>query len=296
MIDEIKITSLSGRGSVVMRTKDHNGYWLGPVDWGQAEGRHQTYSYYNQVGESIVSTTIATRPLTITGWVIATEEVTLQSRCDFLNAFISPMEDYCLEYRNRKINFRPDSSIVYTRERRSDNEIVRKFMIQAICPYPLFKDLNDTSIPFDATRNRFVFPTNWGQTNPLVFAIQEKIYNVAINNTGGIATGIVALLKFSGDVQNPRIKNLTTDKFIGVTSVFHNGERLEMSTSPGNKYIKRILEDGTEENLIKYRDYQMNWIMLEPGENILAIDCDNLDQRANMTVTVKYTPLYLEVE
>ncbi len=69
MIDEIKITSLTGRRNVVMRTKDHNGYWLCPVDWGQAEGRHQTYSYYNQVSESIVSTTIATHPLTITGWV-----------------------------------------------------------------------------------------------------------------------------------------------------------------------------------------------------------------------------------
>ena len=30
MIDEIKLTSLSGRGSVVMKARDYAGYWLGP--------------------------------------------------------------------------------------------------------------------------------------------------------------------------------------------------------------------------------------------------------------------------
>ena len=54
MIDEIKITSLSGRGSVYMKQGEYWNYWLGPVDWGRVEGQHQTYSYYRQVGKHIV--------------------------------------------------------------------------------------------------------------------------------------------------------------------------------------------------------------------------------------------------
>ena len=58
MIEEIKITSLSGRGSLSIKKGEYWNYWLGPVDWGQVQGQHQTYSYPTQVGESIVSTTI----------------------------------------------------------------------------------------------------------------------------------------------------------------------------------------------------------------------------------------------
>lgn len=295
MIDEIKITSLSGRGTLSMKTREYWSYWLGKVDWGQVEGNHQTYNYYNQVGESIVSTTVRTRPLSITGWVIA-HDGDLQTRCDYLNAFISPVEDYTLECKGKKIQFRPDASVIYTRERRSDNDVIRKFMIQATCPYPLFTDTEDTAVSFDQTGKRFRFPTDWGQETPLVFGVVGKAYSVTVNNKGGFATGITAQIKFSGNVTNPRIKNMTTGKFIGVNRDFTRGEQLEISTVPGSKHMRLRTADGAEVNLIKYRDYQTTWIQLQPGNNLIALDCDDLDERANMDVTLYYTPLYLEVE
>ncbi len=296
MINKIKITSLAGRGSVTMETRNHQGYWLGAVDWGEVEGQHNTYSYPNQIGESIVSTSIGTRSLSITGWVIDADESTMQSRCNFLNAFFSPVEDYVLEYKNRKIQFRPDASIRYAPEYESNNEKVRSFLLQATCPYPLFTDLTDTAVPFDLTENRFVFPTSWGQSEPLIFASANRAYSAQVNNVGGFSAGLTAVLKFSGDVHNPRIKNLTSGNFIGVNGTFHDEERLEICTVPGKKSIKTFLADGTEVNIIKYRDYRMSWIQLVPGTNVLALDCDDLDERANMTVTVYFTPLYLEVE
>lgn len=297
MIDSIKITSLSGRGSVDMRTEDYRGYWLGPVDWGQVQGQHQGYSYYNQVGESIISTTVLTRELSIAGWVVDSGGgESLQSRCDFLNSFISPVEDYMLEYKGKKIQFRPDCSIVYSREYIRNNEKVRRFLIQATCPYPLFTDQEDTATGFDSSWKRFRFPTGFGKVKPLVFAITSKAYSAEIQNSGGFATGLTAVIRFTGAVQSPRLKNLTTDKMIGVTKTFSQGERLEISTSPGNKHMTLYKANGEAENLIKYRDYRTNWIQLVPGTNLLALDCDDLDQRANMDVTIYFTPLYLEVE
>lgn len=296
MIERIEITSLSGRGSVSMETRDYHGYWLGPVDWGSVEGQHQTYSYYNQIGESIVSTTALPRALSITGWVIDAGLGTLQSRCDFLNKFFSPTEDYSLEYKGKKINFRPDSSIHYSPIRQENNAIVRKFLIQATCPYPLFTDNEDTEVTFDSTGKMFRFPTDWGQSEPIVFAVIGEAYNKEINNTGSFQTGIVAKIRFAGDVINPRLKNLTTDKFIGVNRTFQKGERLEISTVLGNKYMTLYTEDGQARNIIKNRDFRTTWIQLEPGGNILAIDCDDLSQRGNMEITVSFTPLYLEVQ
>lgn len=296
MIDEITITSLSGRGSVTMKTKDHTGYWLGPVDWGQVQGQHQTYKYYNQVGSSIVGTSVQERPLSVTGWVMDAGESTLQQRCDFLNAFISPVEDYILEYKNKKIQFRPDISIAYSREYIKNNGKVRRFLIQATCPYPLFSDSKDTAVSFDQSGKQFRFPTGFGRKTPLVFAVVNKAYSTVIRNTGGFAAGFTGRIRFSGEVVNPRIHNLTTDKLIGANRTFTRGEQLEISTVPGSKHIYLWTIDGEKEDIIKDRDFRTAWPLLQPGDNRIAIDCDDLDQRQNMEVTLYYTSLYLEVE
>lgn len=295
MIDEITITSLSGRGSLFLRKREYWGYWLGPVDWGQVQGQHQTYAYVNQVGESIVSTTVGTRPLSITGWVVDGDGQ-IQERCDRLNAFISPVEDYTLEYKGKKIQFRPDISVAYSREYIKNNEKVRRFLIQGTCPFPLFSDQEDTAVSFDRNDKLLHFPTGWGQEEPLVFAAIGKAYNVTVDNRGGFSTGFMVCIRFSGEVQNPKIWNMTTGKFVGVNHTFSAGEQLEISTLPGSKHITLWTADGEKTDLIKRRDWQTVWIQLQPGENLIAVDCADLDQRASMDVTLYYTPLYLEVE
>lgn len=295
MIKEIKITSLSGRGILFLKSKEYFGYWLGPVDWGQVSGQHQTYNYLNQIGESIVSTTVGTRPLSITGWVVDGNGQ-IQERCDYLNSFISPVEDYELEYKGKKIQFRPDISVAYSPEYSKNNEKVRRFLIQGTCPYPLFTDSEETEASFDATTKMFHFPTDWGQSDPLVFAVTGKAYNVTVNNQGGFSTGFIVKIWFSGEVRNPKIWNMTTGKYIGVNRAFNRGEQLEFSTVPGSKHITLWSENGAKNDLIKYRDYQTSWIQLQPGENLIAVACDDLDQRNSMEVTLYYTAQYLEVE
>lgn len=295
MIDEITITSLSGRGSLFLKSKEYFGYWLGPVDWGQVQGQHQTYSYYNQVGESIVSTTVGTRPLSITGWVVDGVGQ-IQERCDRLNAFISPVEDYYLEYKGKKIQFRPDISVAYSPEYSKNNEKVRRFLIQGTCPYPLFTDQEDTEVLFDQTVKMFRFPTDWGQETPLVFAVVGNAYNTTVENRGGFSAGFIVRVRFSGEVKDPKIWNMTTGKFVGVTRTFARGEQLEISTVPGSKHITLWTEAGEKVDLIKNRDYRTSWIQLQPGANTIAIDCADLNQRSSMEVKLYYTPLYLEVE
>lgn len=296
MIEEIKITSLSGRGTLFLKRREYFGYWLGPVDWGQVQGQHQTYSYYRQVGKQIVDTTIGTRALSITGWVVDGGG-NIQDRCDFLNTFISPVEDYSLEYKNRRIQFRPDISVAYSPEYMKNNEKVRRFLIQGTCPFPLFTDRNDTEVPFDQIRKLFRFPTNFGRTEPLVFAVVGKAYSVRVNNRGGFASGFVVRVRFSGEVSAPKVLNMDTGKFIGVNRTFTRGEQLEISTVPGSKHILLWTADGEKVDLIKYRDFRSSFdTQLLPGENRIAVDCADLDQRASMDVTLYYTPLYLEVE
>lgn len=298
MIKEIKITSLTGRGSVTMKDRDYKEYWLGPVDWGRVQGEHQTYEYYNQVGQKIVGTKVGERSLSIIGWVVDGGAGDLRRRCDFLNAFISPVEDYILEYQGKKIQFRPDASIGYGKDKLKNNELVRQFLITATMPYPLFSDAQNTASAFDSSGKLFRFPQNFGRTAPVVFGSQKKTYSVEVHNAGGFQTGMLIKLRFSGEVQNPRIKNLTTEGMAGVRRTFNRGETLEIDTAPGKKKMLLTTADGKEQNIMKYRDVNTTWrkMLLAPGRNLLTLDCDSLDQRAAMSVTVFYTPLYLEVE
>ena len=296
MIDEIKITSLTGRGSVTMQTQSPAGYWLGRVDWGQAGGAHQAYTAFNRIGEFIASTSLGSRALSIPGWVIEDSAATLKRRCEFLNSFISPVEDYELEYHGRKIRFRPDSSVVYSRDRRSDNRVLRRFLIQATCPFPLFSSVDETVVPFDSSAKLFRFSPDFGQVAPLVFATTERLYNTRINNPGGFATGVTIQITFVGNVTNPKIRDLKTNQAIGVDKSFVAGDRLTICTISGRKAVTVRHEDNSEENYIRHRSIDTVWLQLAPGANIWAIECSELTQRANMRVNILFTPLHLEVE
>ena len=279
-----------------MKNNDYSSYWLGEVDWGQASGSHNTNKYHSQVGASIISTSVQERALSITGWVLDAGENTLQERCDFLNAFISPVEDYSLEYNGKKIGFRPDSSIVYSPEYKKNNEKVRRFLIQATCPFPLFSDIEYTEIPFDRSRKLFHFKTGFGRKKPLVFAVIDKAHSITVMNPGGFSTGFIVRIRFSGEVHNPKVWNIVTGKFIGVNYAFARGQQLELCTISGNKHITLYNEENEEIDLIKERDFQSSFnTQLQPGKNIISVECENQLELSNMDLTLYYSPLYLEV-
>lgn len=295
MINEIKITSLAGRGSMNMMRGDRRGYWLEDVDWGQVEGQHNTYGFYNQVGESIVSTTVNSRAITITGLVFENQG-TMRARLDALNAFISPVEDYTLIYNDRKIQFRPDRSVIYSREYLTNNGKLRKFMIQGTVAYPLFSGAEDAIVEFLEATPMFTFPSGLGMSEPVVFGLSSAVQSATINNTGGFEAGVTIRLDFSGEVQNPRVYNRTTGKFVGVDRTFSAGESLEICTVPGEKHITLTNVYGEEENMIRYRNYQMSWWTLQPGANVVALECLDASQIKYMDIEIRYSPLYMEVE
>ncbi len=219
MIEHIAIESLSNGERIEIGMDGHQEYWLERVDWGQVAGSHNTYSLFNQVGESIVSTSMSPRPLSVMGWVVD-DSTPLRTRCSFLNRFISPASDYLLKFEKYQIGFRPDASVIYGREHTVNNIKMRQFLIQATCPQPLFSETIEQMVPFDFSTKRFRFPTEFGQTEPILFALTEKVYNTKIHNPGGFSVGVTIDIAFIGNVTNPGVRDLRTNKFIGVDKSF----------------------------------------------------------------------------
>lgn len=295
MIEHITMESLSSGERIEIGMDGYQEYWLERVDWGQATGSHNTYSLFNQVGESIVSTSLPPRSLSVTGWVVD-DSTPLRTRCSFLNRFISPMSDYLLKFEKYQIGFRPDASVIYGREYTVNNIKMRQFLIQATCPQPVFSETIEQRVPFDFSTKRFRFPTDFGQTAPILFALTEKVYNTKIHNPGGFSVGVTIDIAFIGNVTNPGVRDLRTNKFIGVDKSFVSGDRITIVTIPGKKSMTVKHQDDSVENLIKYRNVQTSWLQLAPGNNTWALECSNLEERANMQVHVLFHPVHLEVE
>lgn len=294
MIQQITLTSVTGRGSITMTYGDRRTYWLDDVDWGQVEGSHSTYNYLNQIGESIVSTTIRSRPIQITGFVVEYDN-TLQDRCDHLNTYISPSEDYWIEYGDYKIKFRPDASITWSRTYPENSLKGRKFLIQGTAPFPLFQGSENTIQEFSSVYGLFHFPHDFGSSESFSYGMSTISSNITVQNTGGFETGIIAEISFSAELSNPIITNITTGKYLKVNYTFQSGDTLMISTMPGEKYM-RLYRGEDEINVIKYRDVGMSWWTLQSGDNKLSLTCSDITELGGMAAQIYYTPLYQEVE
>ena len=295
MIDQITIESES-RGTIEMVRGTRLGYYLDDVEFAKPDVNHNTYSYSNQVGASIASTSVGERDITIRGYVLEIGQNTLQDRCDALNDYFSPLEDYTLHYKGWKMKFRPDGPIIWAREFKSNNMGGRSFMLQATAAFPLFSKTENTAVTFDSEEKLFHFPTSFGSDTPFAFSVTSEVYGVDVFNDGGADTGIIGQITFTGSVTNPRLVNRTLGKYVGVNHTFAAGEVLEISTISGDKHITLIDSGGQTVNLMKKRDVGTTWWQLIPGINAVSFTCEDVTEIGSMSVVLYYAPLRWEVE
>ena len=69
---------------------------------------------------------------------------------------------------------------------------------------------------------------------------------------------------------NPKVYNLTTGKFFGITTTVRPGETLEIDADAVTAEL-----DGV--NVLASRISGSNWIFLSPGNNAILLTGDNFD-------------------
>lgn len=297
MIDEITLTNKATGKTIILGKNGWQEFWLENIDWGQIEGSHNVYSSYNVPGDTVISTRILTRPVSITGWIISDITKSVDERAAVLNKFISPEYDYTIGYDKYQLEFKPDTSIVYGRgNHQVSNDQMRKFQIVGTSHKPFFEEKSATKSLFEDIEKTFVFPTDFGYEEPLIFGIFNQAGSKLINNTGSCAVGVLIHIEFTDTVTNPRIQDLSTLEYIQVNTDFVNGDILEINTENGNKSIQVAHANGSTEDYLRYRDPSMTWLKLNPGYNDwnLSASLDGMVQ--NMSVSVTFTPRHLEVE
>jgi len=252
-------------GSILI-DKTNSSYVLDIADFGVIESSHKTSKYYNQIGDTLVSSMLNDRAISISGWVIGASEEEIKNKKKLLNRMINPLKDIVITCGNYKIKMRPRNTIKYSVNYTENNEVLCKFLIYGVSYNPLFEDVTESS-----------------------FAIAT---NTIVMNNGTIDTGFKIVLSSTGAVKNPMI-SLGNGKFILLNKVLANGESIVINTGYSLESI--VGKIGTVNfNYYKYFNYDSMWLKLDIGSNTLSISAE--ENGSMLSALISYSNKYLEVQ
>lgn len=272
-------------------------YILDKVGWGQIKGTHHSYKYVNQIGVYVTSTSLETRDVSVSGWIISNSELHMSQRKSMLNRFVNPQQPIELIYKNYSLEFLPDRTIKYSATIKENNEVVCKFEIAGLAANPLFKDTNTTNVPIAGMLGMFHFPMMLSAVDngmpTVMMGLRQPSLIVNISNTGSVQTGMNIVFEATGTVINPSLINIYTQEQFKINKTLVAGETVVVSTTIGEKKIVGTL-NGVSSNYFKYRDLRSSWLQLDTGDNAFKYDADNgID---SLNCTIEYSNKYLEVQ
>jgi len=272
-------------------------YILDTVDWGQITSNHHSYKYVNQIGVYVTNTTLETRDISITGWIIANSERQMTQRKTLLNKFVNPQQQILLSYSKYTLEFLPDTSVKYSPTVKENNEVICKFKVEGYCPDPLFSDKTESKVIAASTIPMFHFPLiiskNPSPPGGVIFGLRQPSLIVAINNSGAVDVGMKIVFKANGTLYGPSLINVDTQKYFKVNKTMQAGEEIVVDTVIGEKKIQGKL-NGITSNYFKYRDLGSSWLQLAVGDNLFRYDAD--DNIGNLEVYIYFSNKYLEVQ
>lgn len=297
MVERIILRRVKNQEELILDMVSTPDYILKSVDWGTIKGTHHSYKYVNQIGQSVANTSLGTRPITIEGWIVATNESHMTLLKRKLNSFVNPQEAITMFYSDYKINFVPDETVKYSASTAENNEIFCKFKIDGTAPNPLFSDDFETMSAFVMTTPSFHFPLILSQSLPdkgVIFGKRTASLIVNLANKGSVAVGMKIIFKANGTVVNPSLVNINTQEDFTINKTLVSGEEVEIVTSIGEKSVKGRIDNSDYVNYFMYKNIDSSWLQLEVGDNLFRYNAESgVD---NLDVFVYFYNQYLEVQ
>lgn len=297
MVERIILKKVKNSQKLILDKVSTPEYILDSVEWGTIKGTHHSYRYVNQVGITISGTSLATRPIIITGWIVALNPKHMDILKDKLNSFVNPQDAIDLYYNEYMIRFIPDETIKYAIKESENNDTFCKFIIEGTCPNPLFTNANESVSVFATTVPRFHFPLIISENLPekgIIFGKRTDSLIVNAFNSGAVSSGMRIIFKANGTVVNPKLINVNTQEKFVLNKTLVAEEEVEVNTNIGEKNIKGKIGNTSYSNYYMYKDIDSSWLQLEVGDNLFRYDAD--EGLENLEIFVYFHNRFLEVQ
>ncbi len=296
MIEDITLVNTVKGTQLKLDKEPHSEFLLDVCDWGVVTSDRVTYKYTNQVGVQVTNTTLETRDISITGYIVSEKADNLDVLAKRINIFVNPMEAMKLQFKTYELLFFPDNSIRWGTTLQENNEYFRKFKIDGFAADPLFRQKSDSKVLAGVVEPKFYFPLIIPKDEGVVFGIRKEYIILSVPNSGDVTTGFrIEFVASKGTVGNPAIYNTKTQEYVKINKILARGERVVINTEDGEKSVLGYLSGETEaQNYYKYRDLRSTWLKILTGDNLFKYDADS--NVGNLEVRIYYNNRYLEVE
>lgn len=291
MIEEITLKN-AALGQEILISKHTGSYWLEVADLGTVSATNNTFKFIDQIGETLVNTTLDTRAVTISGWVANEDENIVKALKAKLNKFVEPRQPLELWFNDYKLIFSPSTSIRYATDN-NNNEIICKFLISGIALNPLFETAERT-VKVSSTEGGFYFPWVIPTVEKFAMGVRQPSLIAEITNDGAIETGYkIEFIANAGIVVNPQIFDIGTQQFIKINKTLQSGESIVVDTRRGTRGVKGYIY-GNEYNYFQYRDFNSSWLELSLDKTFLRWSAESGEEF--LIANVYYAPRFLEVD
>lgn len=291
MVEQIRLQNLTTSKSIEL-VNDLNAFILESVDWSTVDATHSTYKYINQIGVSIVNTALETRTVEIIGYVFGQSSAELLENKKLLNNFVNPQQAIRLHYKDYYIDFNPSNSVRYGTTLAENNNLFCKFIINGICPQPLFNVDDKLQIDASTTLPMFHFPLII-PPGGLVFGLKQISSLIDVYNSGSVETGMLIIFKALSSCSGVKLTNANTLEFLEIDKTLSAGEVIKINTNVGQKSIIGKTYGGTEQNYYRYKTLDSVWLQLQPGDNLFRVDAT---PSTALETSIQFANQYLEIQ
>lgn len=312
MIEKLNITNMV-TGETIDFLASSGSYLIDEIDWGGVNVTQNTYKVPQQVGETLESVDVGTRPIVIYGTIIgvsptkklgmkwsevyAQRKESLDDAKDALDRLISVYEDVLLEANGFTIDGRPTIPVKYSTTTYENNEVMCKFEIDILCTDPLF-DGSDRAVQLAYLQNKFHFP--FGSVNPtnmVAFGELVRVGTALCENNGDAPVGCtIVIVASGGQVTDPVIRNVGTGETIGFSGLtLEDGDTVTITTGTNEENVIHHISSETKDvNVIANLTTESTFIQIPKGGAYITYDVDEEEQN-NVEVSVYYTEQYFNI-
>ena len=209
----------------------------------------------DQVGATIQSTNIQPRPVTIVGCLVGDAQDVNKNK---LLSVVRPDIGGKLYADDYYLSVYPTATpIIEPKDR------LARFQFSLLAPYPYWCKDDSASATLSGIQKLFKLPCNFSKTYRFGELMQTQFMNVP--NRGQVPVPYTATFIAKGEVENPKITNATTGKFLLIKKTLVSGEMLVVEITHERTYVTSSVDGDCRGAL----SLTSNLFRLDVGDNVL---------------------------
>ena len=257
--------------------------------------QHNKSKTTKQVGATITSTQVATRPISLIGYTQGQNTLILDQNKQTLINVTAPFTEVLVtvttDQQTYQIETKSENVVKWGENWANNNDMFTMFSISLIAPGTVWKDTQPTTVSFEGYHNNFTFPFYSTSSNPLIFGYPLLYKPISVVNSGGMRIGLTFIFTINSTITGLTITNTVTNAAFILKSTLVAGDMVTICTTFGQKSVS-IQNGSTVTNGLKLVDLiNSTWLQLEPGNNTFELSCTtgSLDSLTGyMTYTNEY--------